>query len=78
MASSTITSKGQATIPRQIRKLLKINPRDRISFHVRNGRVWIEGQRRESASLFGKYKRRDGKVATVEEMNQAIRNRVSK
>ncbi|HEX6567235.1 MAG TPA: type II toxin-antitoxin system PrlF family antitoxin [Chthoniobacterales bacterium] len=34
MAVSTVTSKGQTTIPGEIRRLLKLKPGDRIEFVV--------------------------------------------
>ncbi|WP_390889297.1 AbrB/MazE/SpoVT family DNA-binding domain-containing protein [Leptodesmis sichuanensis] len=37
MLTSTITSKGQITIPKAIRDLLNLHPGDRIDFIVENG-----------------------------------------
>lgn len=39
MTSITLTSKGQATIPKQIRDLLGVKPRGRIAFEVRGSEV---------------------------------------
>ncbi len=39
--TSSLTSKGQVTIPIHIRRLLGLTPRDRVSFVVRDGRVEI-------------------------------------
>ena len=39
---STVTSKGQVTIPKEIRILLKIEPSDKIDFLVENGRVILK------------------------------------
>lgn len=36
---STITSKGQTTIPVEVRRLLGIKPRDKIAFRVQDGVV---------------------------------------
>lgn len=36
---STVTSKGQATIPAEVRRLLKLSVGDRIAFRVEDGRV---------------------------------------
>jgi antitoxin PrlF len=35
----TVTTKGQVTIPSEIRRLLGVKPQDKIVFQVRNGRV---------------------------------------
>jgi antitoxin PrlF len=42
MVSSTITTKGQTTIPQEIRELLNLQPGSRINFVVESGRVYIE------------------------------------
>lgn len=39
---SAVTSKGQTTIPAEIRRALNINPGDRVSFSIDNGRVVLE------------------------------------
>ena len=41
MTAITLTSKGQATIPKQIRDLLGVKPRGRIAFEVRGGEVML-------------------------------------
>lgn len=41
MLASTLTSKGQATIPVEIRHLLHLNPGDKISFEVVSHKVVI-------------------------------------
>ena len=39
---STITSKGQATIPKEIRSFLGIKPSDKINFTVEKGNVVLK------------------------------------
>ncbi|MDP9372771.1 MAG: AbrB/MazE/SpoVT family DNA-binding domain-containing protein [Chloroflexota bacterium] len=39
--SSTVTSKGQVTIPVEIRRLLKVAPRDKVTFVVEGDEVRI-------------------------------------
>ena len=39
---STVTSKGQVTIPKEIRNFLKIKPSDKVNFEVENGRVILK------------------------------------
>ena len=39
---STVTSKGQITIPKEIRLFLKIKPSDKIDFAVVNGQVILK------------------------------------
>jgi AbrB family looped-hinge helix DNA binding protein len=38
---STVTSKGQVTIPKEIRDLLHINSNDRVDFILEEGRVML-------------------------------------
>lgn len=37
--SSTVTSKGQVTIPVEVRRLLRVGPHDKVSFVVDAGQV---------------------------------------
>ena len=39
---ATITSKGQVTIPAEIRKVLGLKPRDKVAFVLDQGEVRIE------------------------------------
>ena len=41
MNLSTVTQKGQATIPAEIRKQLDLHPGDKIAFEVTDGEVII-------------------------------------
>lgn len=41
MNISTITQKGQATIPAEVRKKLDLHPGDKIGFDVSNGNVML-------------------------------------
>ena len=38
---STVTQKGQITIPHHVRKALNIKPKDRVAFEVVNGQAWL-------------------------------------
>jgi len=77
MLSSKITGKGQATIPKTIRSILKVKMHDHVEFKVRNGKVWIERMSSENKSLFGKYAHVSNrkKSVPVEEMNSVIKKR---
>ena len=37
--STTVTSKGQVTIPGELRKALKIKPKDKVAFELVDGEV---------------------------------------
>ena len=69
---ATITSKGQVTIPREVREQLRLRGGRRIRFTVENGNraVMVPVSRRlsELAGILPKPKR----AATLEEMDEAI------
>ena len=72
MPSSTITSKGQVTIPREVREALGVSFGDRIDFvEVEKGRFVIlpaTGSVQELKGIVPKPKR----PVSIEEMNGAI------
>ncbi len=77
VVESTVTTKGQITIPQRVRKHLEIAPGDRIEWHVRDGGSFEIRKARQRAlsdivGLLGKPKR----TATVDEMDAGIRARV--
>jgi AbrB family looped-hinge helix DNA binding protein len=53
---STITSKGQTTIPREIRKILGLKPRDKIAYKVKGDEVVVEGINLDIEDLIGSIK----------------------
>jgi AbrB family looped-hinge helix DNA binding protein len=68
---STITSKGQATIPKAVRDHLQLKPGDRVKFFIRpDGSVVILPKLAASA-LRGIVKARRRRVS-IDEMNEAI------
>ncbi len=73
MATATVTSKGQVTIPKEIRKLLQVEEGDRIDFVVEaSDRVVLRKPARSLRSLKGLLHRKGRRPVTVEEMNRAI------
>jgi AbrB family looped-hinge helix DNA binding protein len=53
--SSTISSKGQVTVPQEIRNRIGLSAGDRVEFVVKNGQTVIRPLRSES-NPFEKYK----------------------
>lgn len=75
MVLATITSKGQTTIPKEIRDYLHLQTGDEIAFCIEDGRVVIKpmtGDVRELRGFLNQYA--VGNI-TVEDMNEAIRKR---
>lgn len=81
MATSKITSKGQVTIPKQVRERLSLHPGDVLEFRFDEaGRVVLEPVAEE---LLGRLPGLLGHLAkdepvTVEEMRAALRKRARK
>lgn len=72
MPSATITSKGQITLPVEIRRALGVGPGDRVSFRTTSdGRVVVEPETLDLRSLKGSV-RSTVKGVSVEQMQQAI------
>jgi antitoxin PrlF len=72
MALATLTSKGQTTIPKEIRDLLGLAPGDKLDFVVESdGRVVLRPATLDVRRLRGLLRRRGGKPVSLEEMDSA-------
>ncbi len=75
MATSTLTSKGQTTIPKAVRRHLGLKPGDKIRFLVEDdGRVVILPATLHLRDLRGSLPR-PSKPVSIERMREAIRER---
>jgi len=73
MPSATVTSKGQITVPKEIREHLGVEAGDRLSFQIgRGGEVIVEPETVDLRSLRGMLKRR-GRRVSLAAMELAIR-----
>jgi AbrB family looped-hinge helix DNA binding protein len=73
MPSSTVTSKGQITIPKEVRDAVGLDTGKRVSFRVRSdGVVEMRPDDVDLLSLCGMLKPRV-KGVTLEEMDEAVR-----
>jgi AbrB family looped-hinge helix DNA binding protein len=78
MAASTVTSKGQTTIPGQIRKHLKLKPSDRVEFVVQpDGKVVLVPATVDIVDLKGILAFAPRRVS-LEDTERAIRRRAAK
>jgi AbrB family looped-hinge helix DNA binding protein len=78
MPDSTLTSKGQITIPKVVREALHLEAGDKVYFDLReDGTVLLMARNEPVESLFGvlKAKARLRRPLTVEEMNPASTDR---
>ena len=76
MPATTLTSKGQVTIPKVVRDFLRIKPGDRLDFVIEaDGRVVVRPGTRRAQDLKGVLYRRGRRPVTLAEMDAAIRDR---
>jgi AbrB family looped-hinge helix DNA binding protein len=72
MASAAVTSKGQITIPAEVRKKLGLKPGDQVTFiEGEHGEFILRPKTGSIKDLKGMWKW-TGKPATIEEMNEVI------
>ena len=75
MYISTITSKGQTTIPKDIRKKLNLITGDNIEYYVNNdSSITLIHSDLDIANLYG-IMRKPNKTVSVEDMNKIISER---
>jgi antitoxin PrlF len=73
MAIGTLTSKGQITIPREVREALRLGPGDRVEFLIeKSGKVVVRPGKGDVADLKGFLQRKERRAVSLEEMDRAI------
>lgn len=79
MPQSTLTRKGQTTIPKEIRDFLGLRSGDRLDFVIQpDGAVVLKPATLDVRNLKGILRRKGMKVLTVEAMKTAVRSRYGK
>jgi AbrB family looped-hinge helix DNA binding protein len=77
MATATITTKGQITIPKAIRDSLMLSAGDKIEFVVIDKReALIRPVSKKVDDVFGMLHKKDRKAFSVEEINDKIRQKL--
>jgi len=71
MAEAKLTSKGQITIPKAVRKFLGISTGDKVDFSIDDGVVVLKSKKSSIMALNGIVKPRI-KGVTLEDMKNAI------
>jgi antitoxin PrlF len=70
MSESTITAKGQTTVPRQVREQLGAGPGTRLVWHVMpDGSLLVRAKTLSLLDLAGSLKAPKGKRVSIEDMN---------
>jgi len=78
MPRATVTSKGQITLPKEIRTHLGIGAGDRVEFRIApNGAVTVMPQQGSAFRLFGFLSHPDLTGISVEAMDAAVSDSIS-
>jgi antitoxin PrlF len=72
MPTSTVTSKGQITLPREVRHALKLDVGDKVDFVAVEGGFKLVPLRTDVRDLKGRFAGRGKRPVTLEEMDEAI------
>jgi AbrB family looped-hinge helix DNA binding protein len=72
METSTLTSKGQLTIPKDVRDKLQLKPGQILEFQVADGLVVMRPRNRDVTALKGMIKPRRGVHVTLKQMDATI------
>ncbi len=72
MPTATVTSKGQLTIPKEVRKALGIKPGTRVDFYEGQKGEYIFRPRTGSIRDLEGFLPKLDHIVTIEEMNEAI------
>ena len=79
MAIASLTSKGQVTIPKDVRDRLKLRTGDKLDFQVaEDGTITARPMSIRVDNVFGMLHTPEGPAFTVQEMNQRVRARFQK
>jgi AbrB family looped-hinge helix DNA binding protein len=70
MLSSAVTTKGQVTIPAELREKFGIKPGDRVAFAEDGGHIVLQRQENAVTSVFGIVKAR--RSVSLQDMDAAV------
>jgi AbrB family looped-hinge helix DNA binding protein len=77
MATATLTTKGQVTIPKEIRETLKLHTGDKIEIiATEKGEAIIRPISKKVDEIFCKLHRPDRRAVTLEAMDDAVGKRM--
>ena len=76
-ARATITSKGQITLPKEVRERHSLRPGDSVEFVEEGGRTWVRARNVRAVDLAGILHRPGRKPVTIAEMDEAIGDEVA-
>lgn len=72
MSTSTVTTKGQITLPREVRRALGLDAGDKVDFVEVDGGYKLVAVRKDVRALKGRFAGRVDRPVSLEEMEAAI------
>jgi AbrB family looped-hinge helix DNA binding protein len=75
--TSTLTTRGQTTIPKSIREALGLQPGDRVEFTLKDERAVLRRAGADLSALDGMLDRSGREPVSIEEMDETIRQAAS-
>jgi AbrB family looped-hinge helix DNA binding protein len=80
MSIATITSKGQVTLTKEMRRKLHLEAGEKIDFRVdeETGVATVVPINKRVEDVFGSMSRKKGKRVSVEDMNKAVKDKFRK
>ena len=73
MPYATLTSKGQITVPKEVRNRFQLQTGDRLEFVWIGEELRIRPASKKVSEVFGKYHRKGQPTLSTEQMNEVIR-----
>lgn len=74
MTTATLTSKGQITVPKEVRQFLSLHAGDKLDFIIdQDGEIRLKPSYLDVVDLKGILKQPNQKVVTLEEMESAVK-----
>ncbi|MEM9303813.1 MAG: AbrB/MazE/SpoVT family DNA-binding domain-containing protein [Pseudomonadota bacterium] len=77
MSTATLTSKGQITLPIEVRRALNLTPGDKVDFVSTGDGFLLVLRDRDIRSLRGRFRGRVDEPVSLDEMDEAIADAVS-
>ena len=72
----TMTSKGQTTVPVEVRDLLNLKSGDRLRYVVKDGNVLLKAKNKKAADLAGILARSDAETLGIDEIDDIVSDAV--
>jgi AbrB family looped-hinge helix DNA binding protein len=78
MPKATLTSKGQLTLPKEVRSRLGVAAGDQVEFRIESdGTITVLPAKGAALHLFGLLRNTDAETVTIEDMDRAIADRAA-